>query len=67
MELRLAYGASEHCTDSLKKMMDEHREKQTNIANKINKIVGEHEEKLKRRIRERKEKTVSRSEVHNHS
>lgn len=66
MEMRLAYSAQENNQDRLKKLMAEHNQKESFIAKKIDRIVDSHEEKLRKRINDRKMKTLtckSKSEV----
>lgn len=57
--MRLAYGAQEHNADNLRKMLTEQSQKQTFLTTKIDKIVDEHEQRLMKRVRQRKLRTMT--------
>ena len=65
--MRIAYGSEEHNPDALRKMMTEHSEKEYVLSKKIISIVDNHEERLMKRIKERKLRTMtlkSRSDMY---
>jgi hypothetical protein len=61
MELRLAYEQEESSQTALKQMVNLHQQKKDLNTSKISKIVENQEEKLARRIRERRLKSEAKS------